>query len=65
MNKYSYHKYKLSSTDLSQKWQEASGVVASTGTIRRVLQKQNYMWQAACKKPRLSKKHQKARKNRC
>ncbi|XP_065650435.1 uncharacterized protein LOC136078584 [Hydra vulgaris] len=56
---------KLSSTDLSRKWHEASGDVASAQTIRRVLQKHNYMWRAACKKPRLSKKHQKARKNCC
>ena len=41
---------KLASTDLSRKWQEASGVVNSARTIR-VLQKHNYMWQAACKKP--------------
>ena len=58
-------KKKLSSTDRSRKWQEASGVVNSARTIRRVQQKHNYMWRAACKKPRLSKKHPKARKNWC
>ena len=52
-------KRKLSSTDLSGKWQEASGIVASTRTIRRVLQKHNYMWRAACKE------RQKTRKNWC
>ena len=56
---------KLSSTNLSRKWQEASGVVNSARTIRRVLQQHNNMWRAACKKPRLSKNHQKARKNWC
>ena len=55
---------KLSSNDLTRKWQEASDVVASARTIRRVLQKHNYVWRAACKKPRLSKKNQKA-KNWC
>ena len=44
---------KLASTDLSRKWQEASCVVNSAQTIRRLLQKHNYMWQAACKKPHL------------
>ena len=34
MNKYSYHKYKLSSTDLSQKWQEASGENHNLGKIK-------------------------------
>ena len=43
-------KRKLSSTDLTRKWQ-VSGVVASARTVKRVLQKHNYMWQAACKKP--------------
>ena len=38
---------------------------ASAQSIRRVLQKHNNSWQAASKKPRLSKKHQKARKNWC
>ena len=54
-----------SSSQLAVQWKLGSDKQASARTVRRVLQNENYLWRSACKKPRLSKKHIKARKQFC
>jgi transposase len=55
------HDRKLSSNALCHKLNNTSGIKVSSRTVRRILHRNNYMWRSACKKPRLSKKQQKAR----
>ena len=48
---------RLSTIDLALEWKLSNGKQASPSHVQKVLQKHNYMWRPACKKPRLTKRH--------
>ena len=54
-----------SSAALAQQWKNSKGQLASARTVRRILQKHNYMWRSACKKPRLNSAQKKKRLEFC
>lgn len=56
---------KLSSTELAGLWILASGIKASPRTVRSRLFEANYQYKSAVRKPRLTKKHKKARLDFC
>lgn len=54
-----------SCAQLALQWKLSNGKQASPSTVQKVLQKHDYMWRPACKKPRLTKKQKKTRLEFC
>ena len=50
---------RLTASQLALEWYLSNGKLASPIHVQKVLQQHNSMWRPACKKPRLTEKHNK------